>query len=66
MMALLRPALEGVGAVAATRPPARRTAVRTDRTARARGEARGRAKRGAWELPPQRDVGRRQLLLCGA
>ena len=33
MMALWRPALEGVGALAATHPPAQRTAVRADRTA---------------------------------
>ena len=33
MMALLRPVLEGAGAVAATRAPARRTGLGTVRTA---------------------------------
>eukprot|EP01043_Picozoa_sp_COSAG02_P012798 COSAG02_NODE_502_length_21039_cov_62.499045_7_plen_41_part_00 len=36
MMTLRRRALEGAGALAATRPPARRMAVRADRTARGR------------------------------
>ncbi len=41
MMALWRPALEGAGALAATRPSAQRTAVRADRTARGRKGGRG-------------------------
>ena len=41
MMALWRPALEGEGAVAAPRPPARRTPVSADRTGRGRREAWG-------------------------
>ena len=43
------PALEGAGEVAATRPPARRMAVRADRTARGRrgAECKGRARAGA-------------------
>jgi len=49
MMALLRPALEGAGALAATRPPARRTAVRPVRTGRGRRGAlgEGRVRAGA-------------------
>ena len=37
MMALRRPTLVGAGMVAATRPPARQTAVRADSTARGPG-----------------------------
>jgi hypothetical protein len=37
MMALLRPALEGAGAVAATRPPARRTGLGAVHTVCAQG-----------------------------
>eukprot|EP01043_Picozoa_sp_COSAG02_P025818 COSAG02_NODE_1464_length_12487_cov_122.573297_7_plen_229_part_00 len=56
--AALLAGLEGAGALAATRPPARRVAVRADRT--------GRGRRGGWgarvglarELPPQHGVGR--------
>ena len=47
MMALRRPTLEGAGALAATHPPAQRTAVRADRMARGRrgGRAEIRNKR---------------------
>ena len=64
MMALRRLALVGAGALAATRPPAWRMAVRADRTARGR---RGQSARvgPARELPPQRVVGRPPALLCG-
>jgi hypothetical protein len=56
MMALLPRALEGAGAVATTRPPARRTGLGTVRTACApvaHAEGQARARAGA---APQRDV----------
>ena len=67
MMALQRRALEGAGAVGATRPPARRTAVRIGPAGRGRrkvqGQGRGRvgaAAAAARYRPAQ------QLLLCDA
>ena len=53
MMALRRPALLGAGRVAATRRPARRTAVRVGPAGRWRRGVCGGRVGGAWELPPQ-------------
>ena len=61
MMALLRPTMEGVGAVAATRPPARRTAVRVGLgDTRAQGSA-----AVGWGGRRSRCRDARHLLLCG-
>jgi hypothetical protein len=52
-MALRRPTLLGAGRVAATRRPARRTAVRVVPAGRWRRGVCGDRVGGAWELPPQ-------------
>jgi hypothetical protein len=64
MMALWRPAMVGVGAVAATRPPARRTAMRPVWAVRGAGR-RGARVELVRELPPQRGVGRWPAVLFG-
>jgi len=62
--AALLAGLEGAGALAATRPPARRTAVRADRTGHGRRGWGARVHVGlVRELPPQRGGGRPQALL---
>ena len=55
----LTPHLLGARGLAAPRRPARQTAMRVGSAARGRRVVQGQGSPpGAWELPPQRDIGR--------